>query len=85
MAATRGRPSAAAGGSFDPFEVSQLAATAEALPDGWIVQVTPPHGQLCMLPRRYARAHHRCLIGDGELRIVYYGDGVRGVRVPPVH
>ena len=84
MAATRGRLSAAAGGSFDALEVSQLAATAEALPDGWIVQVTPPAGQLCMLPRRYARAYHRCLVADGELRIVYYADGLRGIRVPAI-
>jgi hypothetical protein len=84
VAATRGRLSAAAGGSFDALEVSQLAATAEALPDGWIVQVTPPHGQLCILPRRYAHAHHRCLVGDGQLRIVYYADGVRGIRSPAV-
>jgi len=65
-----------------PSEALELAATARALPDGWIVMVTPPHGQLVMLPRRYAHAHHRCWVSDGELACTYRANGMHSIRVP---
>ncbi len=82
MAATRGEHIASVASVLQPDEVGQLVALARALPDGWIVQITPPHGQLVMLPRSYAHAFHRCVIADRELSLVYKADGLHGVRVP---
>lgn len=82
MAATRGRLSPSVARSLKPSEALELAATAQGLPDGWIVQVTPPHGQLVMLPRRYAFAHHRCWVSDRELACTYRANGMHSVRVP---
>ncbi len=78
----RGEPVASAASVLDDREVSDLIALARALPDGWVVQITPPHGQLVMLPRRYAHAFHRCVIADRELSLVYHADGLHSVRVP---
>lgn len=69
--------------SLDAGEVSELAATAKALPDGWVVAVLPPHGQLTITPREQLRAYHRCHVADSALGVVYRAD-YRGIRVPPV-
>jgi hypothetical protein len=34
------------------LEAQQLGATAKALPDGWVVHVEAPHGQLALVPAR---------------------------------
>ncbi len=78
----RGEPVASAASVIQPDEVRQLVDLARALPDGWIVQITPPHGQLVMLPRRYAYAYHRCVVADRELACVYRANGLHGIRVP---
>jgi hypothetical protein len=44
--------------------------------------VLPPHGQLTILPRHYAYAHHRCWVSDGELSVTYRANGQHSVRVP---
>lgn len=59
-----------------------MTTLARSLPLGWIVQVTPPHGQLAILPRRYAYAYHRCYVADRELARVYRANGVDGIRIP---
>ena len=41
-------------------EVSDLAATALALPADWCVQILPPSGQLSVVPLDQRRTHHRC-------------------------
>lgn len=82
MAATPGRHCASEASTFDPLLVEALREIALALPDGWIVQVTGPHGQLVMLPRQYAHAHHRLLAADRELSCVYAQNGLHGIRVP---
>lgn len=82
MAATRGEHITSAASDLQSVEVEQLVELARALPAGWIVQLTPPHGQLVMLPRSYAHAFHRCVIADRELSLVYKADGLHGVRVP---
>lgn len=78
----RGEPVASAASVLQDVEVDDLIAVARALPDGWVVQITPPHGQLVMLPRSYAHAFHRCVVADRELSLVYRADGLHGVRVP---
>lgn len=84
VAATGGRLSPSVARSLDAGEAADLVELARALPDGWVVMVTPPHGQLVMLPRRYAHAHHRCYVADRELACVYRANGMHGVRVPAV-
>lgn len=84
MAATGGRLSPSVARSLDAQEVADLAELARGLPDGWIVLVTPPHGQLVMLPRQYARGYHRCHVADRELACIYRADGMHSVRVPAV-
>jgi hypothetical protein len=82
VAATGGRLCTSVASSISPADALDLAAIAQALPVGWVVQVTPPHGQLSMLPRRYAYAYHRCYVADRELGCVYRANGLHGVRVP---
>lgn len=53
------------------LEQSELAATALALPAGWVVQVTAPHGQLAILPREYVHEQVRTFIADGQARRIY--------------
>lgn len=76
----RGEPVASAASVLQPEEVADLIAIARELPDGWVVQITPPHGQLVMLPRHYAHAFHRCVVADRELSLVYKADGLHGIR-----
>lgn len=82
MAATPGESSPSVARSLSALEVDSLRAIALALPAGWIVQVTGPHGQLSMLPRRYAHAFHRAHAADRELGCVYAMNGLHGIRVP---
>jgi len=84
VAATGGRLSPSVARSLDAVEVESLVELARGLPDGWIVMVTPPHGQLVMLPRRYAYAYHRCYVADRELSRVYRANGIDGIRVPAI-
>lgn len=63
-------------------EARDLAAVARALPSGWCCVVTPPHGQLVLLPRQYVRPAHRCYVADGALGVIYHLDSRRGVRIP---
>ena len=76
----RGEPVASAASVLQPEEVEDIVTLARQLPLGWVVQITPPHGQLVMLPRAYAHAFHRCVVADRELSLVYRGDGVHGIR-----
>jgi hypothetical protein len=84
VAATGGRLSPSVARSLSALEATELADNARGLPEGWIVMVTPPHGQLAMLPRPYAHAFHRCHVGDRQLARIYRADGVDGIRVPHV-
>jgi hypothetical protein len=60
------RPSAAR--ALSSFEAEQLAATARALPEDWVVVVEPPHGQLAITPNAGRHGFHRCWVASGALR-----------------
>jgi hypothetical protein len=61
-------------------DAEQLAATARCLPPGWVVAVSPPHGQLTIRPRAHVDADHRTWVADGSLGVIYRIDARRGVR-----
>lgn len=65
-------------------EARDLIAMARALPASWVVVLTPPHGQVVMLPRRFVHADHRCYVADGELGVLYRINSRQGVRIPAV-
>jgi hypothetical protein len=52
--------SASVASTLLPEEVEALAAIALALPDGWIVAVLAPDGQLAIGPENEIPYHTRC-------------------------
>ena len=51
-----------------PAEVEALAAIALALPEGWIVAVLAPNGQVAIGPDNEVPYHVRCWQADGRTR-----------------
>ena len=51
-----------------PAEVEALAAIALALPEGWIVAVLAPNGQVAIGPDNEVPYHVRCWQADGRVR-----------------
>lgn len=57
-----------AGGLLSALEREDIAAVALALPEGWIVQLEPPHGQMAITPRVGAPQYVACWSADRESR-----------------
>jgi hypothetical protein len=83
VAATGGRLSPSVARSLDAHDAASLASVAQGLPPGWVVTVTPPHGQLAILPREYVHVCHRTWIADREVATVYRMNSGHSLRVPP--
>lgn len=53
------------------LEAAQLASVARELPDGWILQIEAPYGQVAITPRDEAPYHVRCWVSDPALQRTY--------------
>lgn len=62
-----------ASSSLLPEEVESLAAIALALPDGWIVAVLAPSGQVAIGPEGELPYHVRCWRADPRTRRIRRG------------
>jgi hypothetical protein len=45
-------------------EARELGETARALPDGWVVAIEAPYGQLAILPAPHVRHSVGCWVAD---------------------
>ena len=52
------------------LEAHELGETAMALPDGWVVTVEAPYGQLALVPAANVRWHTGCFVADRRSRRV---------------
>ncbi len=53
-----------------PEEIEALATIALALPDGWVVAILAPHGQVAIAPDAEMPYHTRCWQADRRRRTV---------------
>lgn len=67
----QGRVSPSAARALSDLETDDLRATALALPDGWVVALIPPYGQVVIEPRANRHRYHRCWVGDRVLGRLY--------------
>jgi hypothetical protein len=61
--------------SLSDSERIDLAASASALPDDWVVVIEPPYGQLAITPRKGSMRFHRSWVAHGASSRIFHDNG----------